>query len=298
MKYIFNIINSVCIVLTAYFAVDTAYKKFVPQTPAVQNIQHISKEEQTVKISGNPQKLPRINPMASQVIIKRNLFKVDIENNVSPKDASPVAPDEKLEPTTLSLVLLGTVVGPDETYAVIEDKKIRKQDLYNEGDKVQDAEIKQILRHKVILLFQGKKQVLVMEEKPSTASAAVNIPVNIPSFAPGAVPSIQNIDPEQLPELASNLMRQIKFRQHLKDGEPDGLMIYGIRPSSIFRKVGLRNGDIVQQINGTPVLSEADAISLLGEVIHSDQAKLTLLRRGKVEEVIYDVPDGLQVIGE
>lgn len=293
MKYIFNIINSVCIVLMAYFAVDMVYKTFVPQTLMAQNRQQMQKEEQTVKVFGNLQKLPQINPMASQVITKRNLFKVEVEG--SKKDTAPVALDEKLEPTTLSLVLHGTVVGPDETYAVIEDKKIRKQDLYNVGDKVQDAEIKEILRHRVILLFQGKKQVLVMEDKPSSAPGVANLSLTPPSFAPAVLPSIQNIDPAQLPQFASNLMRQIKFRQHLTDGEPDGLMIYGIRPSSIFRKVGLQNGDIIQQVNGTPVLSEADAISLMGEVIHSDQAKLTLLRRGKVEEVVYNIPEGLQM---
>lgn len=297
MKYIFNIINCLCVVLMAYLFVDMAYKKFVPRITVPAQIQEQGK---SVQISPASQRLPRVNPFAHQVIVSRNLFKVATDGQGAKNSKLTDKDAEKLEPTTLSLILHGTVVGQGDAYAVIEDQKIRQQALYNVGDKVQGAEIREILRHKVILLFQGKRQVLIMEDKPSNVpKVAAAVPGIFPDFAPAVLPdSIKNLDPETIPQFASDLMRQIKFRQHMKDGQPDGLMVYGIRPTSIFRKVGLRNGDIVQQVNGTPVMTEADAISLLGEVIHAEQAKLTLLRRGQVEEVIYNMADGLQGAGE
>lgn len=288
MKFIFTIINSLCVILAAYVFVDMAYKKAVPQLSVAEITQGVKKIE---KASGNSQKLLQMNPAANMVILKRNLFKVEVENNSSQKNISQGEVSEKLEHTSLSLVLFGTVVGPNETYAVIEDKKIRQQALYNVGDSVQGAEIKQILRHKVILLFQGKKQVLIMEDKPSKSSKISKAPANIPQIKSGGFQTVQKLDRDNLPEMASNLMRQIKFRPHITDGEPDGLMIYGIRPSSIFRKIGLRNGDIIKEVNGTQVLTEADAIGVFGEIVNADQAKVTLMRRGKIEEVVYSMPD-------
>ena len=87
-------------------------------------------------------------------------------------------------------------------------------------------------------------------------------------------------------------MRQVKFRPHFTEGEPDGLMVYGIRPNSVFRQMGLRNGDIIKGINGTSILSAEDASSLFREIEGADNAKVTLFRRGQVKELIYQAKDG------
>ena len=82
-------------------------------------------------------------------------------------------------------------------------------------------------------------------------------------------------------------MRQIKFRPHFSEGEPDGLMVYGIRPNSVFRKIGLRNGDIIKDVNGAAIVSKSDVSDLLAEIEGQDDLKLTLFRRGKVKELTY-----------
>jgi len=82
-------------------------------------------------------------------------------------------------------------------------------------------------------------------------------------------------------------MRQIKFRPHFSEGEPDGLMVYGIRPNSVFRKIGLRNGDIIKDVNGTVIVSKDDVSNLFDEIEDQESIKLTLFRRGKVKELTY-----------
>jgi general secretion pathway protein C len=69
-------------------------------------------------------------------------------------------------------------------------------------------------------------------------------------------------------------------------------MVYGIRPNSIFRQMGLRNGDIIKEINGTPIVSAEDASILFSEVKAADTARVTLQRRGKAKELVYQIKDG------
>jgi len=82
-------------------------------------------------------------------------------------------------------------------------------------------------------------------------------------------------------------MRQIKFRPHFSEGEPDGLMVYGIRPNSVFREIGLRNGDIIKDVNGVAIVSKNDVSGLFAEIEDQEYLKLTLFRRGKIKELTY-----------
>ena len=76
----------------------------------------------------------------------------------------------------MQLALLGTVAGDAASArAIIMDQKERSQDIYRVGDTVQDAEIRQILRGKVILRRGETDEVLTMSEgddTPHGASAA------------------------------------------------------------------------------------------------------------------------------
>ncbi len=115
-----------------------------------------------------------------QVILDRNLFQSYIQE---PEKVEPVKenPLVGLETTSLDLVLMGTISGPqDRSRAIIMEKAKKKQDIYYQGDIVQGAEIKEILRGKVILTYNGKDEILDMIEAskyaPSPRAAAAPMP--------------------------------------------------------------------------------------------------------------------------
>jgi general secretion pathway protein C len=64
-------------------------------------------------------------------------------------------------------------------------------------------------------------------------------------------------------------------------------MVYGIRPDSAFFRAGLRNGDIVKDIDGTTILSVEDASRLFSEMDDADMFRLNLIRRGEIKELVY-----------
>ncbi|MEE4166336.1 MAG: type II secretion system protein N [Desulfocapsaceae bacterium] len=101
-------------------------------------------------------------PADYSVISRRNLFS-SRKNGVEQR-----LPDDlvtSVEPSSMDVVLMGTVSGTgDSERAVIYDKKDKKQDLFQVGDYIQQAIIKQILRGKVILNLNGKDEMLDISE--------------------------------------------------------------------------------------------------------------------------------------
>uniref|UniRef100_UPI0040565C82 type II secretion system protein N n=1 Tax=Candidatus Electrothrix sp. TaxID=2170559 RepID=UPI0040565C82 len=102
-----------------------------------------------------------------EVIVRRNLFNSYTKEQAA-ENQSDNAPLEKLETTTLELSLLGTIKDREgRSRAVILDRTENKQDLFYKGDYIQGAEIKKIMRGKVILSYQGNDEMLDMIETSS-----------------------------------------------------------------------------------------------------------------------------------
>ena len=120
-----------------------------------------------------------------RIILQRNLFGSPAEKD---GPASTETPDytEDIQLTSLNIVLMGTVNGGEgAARAIILDKSSNKQELYEVGDVIQGALIKEILRGKVILVYNGKDEMLDMSEAGSVRSAAWRRWMNTPPGAPG-----------------------------------------------------------------------------------------------------------------
>lgn len=99
-----------------------------------------------------------------RIILKRNLFGPPPGDETKGIVETKKDPDE-LEATSLNIVLMGTISGTEGTHrAIILDKKNHEQELYETGDAIQGALVKEILRGKVILALNGKDEILDMSE--------------------------------------------------------------------------------------------------------------------------------------
>ena len=292
MKIVFAIIHGILVVTSAYIGVDIMYKKMLPDRV---DLPVRETDLRSADRENRPDNNSRMTRNRFNAIVSRNIFNVEreAEKQNPAGQSSDETPIEKLEPTELKLVLWGTVTGGDPVYAVIEDKKNREQALYEVGDRVQEATVKKIMRHGVVLHYNGKDQILEMEDPTGSPSRAAVRPTSKSVPVP---PVLNRVFQEGLgsDELAA-LMREVKIRPHFSEGEPDGLMVYGIRPNSVFRQIGLRNGDVIKDVNGTSIVTVEDALNLYTEIKEADDAKITLLRRGKEQEITYHMQDGQYV---
>ena len=297
MKYVFALINLVLAAASLYFCAEIVYKTVLKDTSFIPEIRNPAAKPANTVQKREKKDIPR---QGHEIIVQRNLFKVETEKKGGPGNDPAGAKDgEKLEPTTLSLTLWGTVTGGSDLYAVIEDKKARVQALYQEGNSVQDATIKKILKREIILSYQGKDQVLEMEAV-TEKDGLVKKPMVQKAFDETTMdnqllltqPPVQP-PPQQPFGNTDEIKTKIKFRPFFTKGQPDGVMVYAIKPESVFNRAGMRNGDIVKAIDGAPVSSVEDASSLLAGIENADFAKITLVRNGETKEISYGADNAL-----
>jgi general secretion pathway protein C len=76
------------------------------------------------------------------------------------------------------------------------------------------------------------------------------------------------------------LLSQARIRPHFKDGRARGLAVTNIRPGSFFEKLGLRNGDIVQGIDGRDINSPDDVLEVYSKLRSGSHVTLQITRNG------------------
>lgn len=136
------------------------------------------------------------------VILERNLFGPAPGKGETAGTAAE-ADTEDMQTTSLNIVLMGTINGgKGDDRAIILDKSTNKQQLYESGDAIQGASIKEILRGKVILAYNGKDEMLDMSEAAKVRSAYA-VPVQqsdgvIPHQPPDVVPGAGQVNRPQV----------------------------------------------------------------------------------------------------
>ncbi|RLB98347.1 MAG: hypothetical protein DRH34_13970 [Deltaproteobacteria bacterium] len=90
----------------------------------------------------------------------------------------------------------------------------------------------------------------------------------------------------------NDLKRQIRIKPITGGGKSDGLLLYSIKPDSFFHTLGLKTGDIIRKVNGNPTRSIQDAVKIYQSLENPDKVKVSILRNGKNQEIVYRVkPD-------
>jgi general secretion pathway protein C len=233
-----------------------------------------------------------------QVIVERNLFNSGRQALAGAgKEGSPGLDVDKLKQTDMKLKLWGTSTGSDgQAYAVIEDQKTREQLLYRPGDAIQNATVKMVLREKVVLTVSGRDEVLAQEEPgvtksgaPGSARADAGAAVRPPPAEPVQQVAISQEQAEQAMENLGDLLNQATFRPHVEDGKPAGISITGIKPNAIFRKLRLRNGDVITGVNGQTIASVDDAMKVFGTLSTEGPVQVKVKRRGQEETLEYKI---------
>ncbi len=278
LKLYHTLFNLIALTVIIYAGVDIFYRVVRSQFRQMNTQKIYTQRAPEVKQKKNP-------PLrAYQVINSRNLFGSVDKAVVTTKPEAI----ETLEPTSLKIALLGTVAGSEQNaVAVIEEKKLRKQGLYRVGDSVQGAMVKMILRGKVILRVGDKDEILTMDENDSSKSG--NGKGRSGASGEQTTIRVRRADIERSMKNINTLLSQVRIRPHFKNGEADGLSISRIRPNSIFTKLGLRNGDVVQAIDETPIQSPDDILSLYEKIKSGSNISIQITRRGRQKTINYEM---------
>jgi len=285
----FTIANILLITAGVFLCVKTFYALVTPRPDYFVIVSPAARP-----ISTSPAARSRPPQSDYQAITERNIF------NSSTAENAPLTKKldiEKLKQTELKLKLWGTVTGENErAYAVIEDTKTREQNLYHAGDSIQNAVVKLILREKVVLNVGGRDEILAMEEirgrrgskrvaRTPSGTGSKKLPV---SRYPRKI-KLRGDQIEKAMENLGQLMEQATLRPHIEEGQPAGISITGIKPNAIFRKMRLRNGDVITGVNSNSIDSVEDAVKVFEELSSGSNIQLQIKRRGREQTLDYSI---------
>ncbi|RMD96813.1 MAG: hypothetical protein D6812_16400 [Deltaproteobacteria bacterium] len=236
---------------------------------------------------------------AYQVIEERFLF--DAAHHPEPE--SPTQPDtEAVEETDLNVRLIGTIAGSaEDSLAIIQEKGNNKVHILRIGEKLLDvATVVLIEPRRVLLERHGKTEELLMladkeknlarrGRKPSRSSARGRmVAEGIYQVSQNDFEIEEGVVQEALSDLGS-ILRDARVVPHLTDGQIDGFKIFNIKPNSLFRKIGLKNGDILKSVNGMEIDSPERALELFEEFKNATNISLEVDRRGSSETLNYSI---------
>lgn len=195
--------------------------------------------------------------------------------------------------STLKIKVLGILAGGSGPRAAILEHGLR-QHAYVEGDNLtglkEEVTLVEVDIDQVIILRDGVREVIPLEKRDLRGSTT-----GIVSSAPE--PSHVDLGTDRLREIVPDVGAVLKEKPHtlldfvaarpvLTDGELQGYRIGPGRDARLFESLPLRPGDILSEVNGTPV-SELSLPSLQALLDQQTEFEITLLRN--------DVPVTLMV---
>lgn len=290
-RYYYTIFYIFTIAVIIYIGIDTFYR--IVRTELIQ----VDTEQVDFRDISADKRSDKSRLTDYQTIVDRNIFSKLSGVLAKKGDIN----SEDLKATSMKIALLGTIAGNNRSSAaIIEDTVKKTQGLYRQGDSIQGAVVKSILRGKVVLKIGDRDEVLTMEEPgsyvtgtASDISQAETVPVAAPS-APAAIErniTIKRSDINESLKDLNGLISQASIQSHYTDGEADGLAVTGIKAGSIFRKMGLRNGDIVKGVNDNEIKSPEDLINIYNDLKSAPDISLQIMRRGQERSLNYSFTD-------
>jgi len=264
--------NAVLFVLACFLAADTANAVFASLLAEPEVAVAIPSPAQTRGAGSRRHD--------RQVIVERNLF----NSSSAGSGAAEVEISEDLEATKLPLDLLGTAAADDPAFAwaAVQDRETRETLVVTIGDVLkQKAQVLRIERRRLVLSEDGEPRELTFGEedaKPAAVSRnarARSVATRTRASRSRAVnPAVRRLAedrfavPREEVERAlsnpANILSQARFLPKYDGEQMVGFQVSGIKPDSVLKEFGLRDGDVITEFNGIEINSPAETARLLG----------------------------------
>lgn len=189
--------------------------------------------------------------------------------------------------TRLSLSLKGVVADTSQrrSVALIADEQGNEQHYILGAELPGGATLEQIHADRVVLRRAGRfEQMRLPRDAPPTA-VEVAAPVASAAVA-GSIPSAVR---QQWLEDPRALFDMVQAQPVMQDGAIRGFAISPRRDARMFRRAGLRPGDVVTGINGVTLAGIDDPAALMGQLAGAQQLVLEIERNGRPNTVVVEV---------
>ena len=215
-------------------------------------------------------------------------------------------PPEPLPRTALPLALVGVIVDthePSNSLCLIRCAyPVQRVRTLGPGQNACDiAEVQEVRADTVVIrnLLSSRSELLSLQD--ATHATAAPLPQDAkeaPPATPAPTPPVLRVSsdvvtidlPEasvthylaNLPELLASARATPRYRSTgFGQASMDGFEIDQIKAGGVVEQMGVKNGDVILDLNGQPLDSLASAIRLFGQAQGMPQSRMTVLRSGQ-----------------
>ncbi len=192
------------------------------------------------------------------------------------------------------LKLLGVVMGDHEgVSAIVEELSSKRQLFFRLHDHIPDiGEISEIRRDGMVVR-QGDQQELLelaasqIEKPPATPAPGASAVAPKPASPTRTVLDRRVV--EQAMDDLPKLLSQARAVPNLVNGAMNGFRLDYIAPSSFYETIGLKYGDILQQVNGVDIRDPSTILTLFQQLRNERAVKLDVLRNNQRTTMNFEI---------
>jgi general secretion pathway protein C len=229
-----------------------------------------------------------------------------------PEEDGQVVDSDSPPPTSLPLRLVATNVSTEAQYsfATIQNTNTDRQGAYSIEQEIPEAGAVVRIGPKYVD-FQNPKskrveRISLLTSKPaprkstttttSTKSTSKKPSNELMAMVEEGVNKISDtefeLDKKLVDKILENPMavaRGARIVPSIKNGKSNGFKLYAIRPSSVYAKIGLMNGDTLSSINGFELTSPDKALEVYTKLRSATNLSVSATRRGKPITLNYTI---------
>ncbi len=228
------------------------------------------------------------------------------------------APTQKQEirQTNLKLTLTGTIAREDpKTGIALISAEREKEKPFLVGEEVSGStKLHEVYADRVVLDRNGNLETLALARKEGSGNSSSSSSStrnssrsstssrSLPTFGGTAARSASSSSKagdkltaagnpdyrsirEELINDPNKVTDYIRVQPVQKDGAISGYRIYPGRNRDLFRKAGLRSGDLIKTVNGQSVQDPNQGISIITALTTAERIDLTIERRGRPKQL-------------
>jgi len=303
-------LNLVFIALGSYFVGGTV------NAIVAEEIRLLPNSDQTLGRSGKPDKGLSSRKSAFVAMADRNIMALKREN-LQPvvenaQDSLPNQAGEfdesEVKSCSLPISVRATLVAdnPQWSIAMIYNNSSRDVDAYSirlgNNLVVDDAELVEVRSREIIVRRASHyERCLADAEAPkagrrNSSNSKSTKKVKDDGDRSKGVTKVSetdyNIEGSEIDRVLNNLSEvatKARIVPSFKNGKPNGFKLFSIKPGSIYSKIGLRNGDVIQSVNGHEMNSPDKALEIYQKLKDSSSITVDIQRRGRAMTMNYAI---------
>ena len=238
-----------------------------------------------------------------KAVLKRNIFnatgEVPDQKELADNTAQEQALAGKCNKPTLKLKVVGTIyLGGDNSIVSVREASYSQADTYRVGDELigyEGVRIVAIEREQVVIDNGGSRECYKIKKPANIASRTAGYqPRKRPAQAQtsdggsrgGAVVLDSAWVEAQLGPGFSQVLKSARLIPNKTDDEGiNGFKIFAIRKGTLFNKIGLRNGDIIQKVNDTSLEQAEQGFALYQTFQEDQEIVFNIMRKNKPQTI-------------